>query len=122
MRVVQSFVFLYHMQTNTVQQHIGTAAHSFGKPLFYGAIALAGSAAIVYMFFIAGITSNIVARKAYEKDQKTVQSEISGLELSYLSKIQSLDEASALAVGLAHPKEVYFASRLSKVGFLTEAK
>ncbi len=109
------------MHTNTLQKHIGSATLSFGKPLFYGAVALAGVAVIVYMFFIASITSNIVARKAYEKDQKSLQSEISGLELSYLSKIQSLDESAALAVGLSHPKEVYFASRESKVGFLTEA-
>lgn len=110
------------MHTNILQKHIGSATLSFGKPLFYGAIALAGAAALVYMFFIAGITSHIVARKAYEKDQKNLQSEISALELSYLSKIQSLDEAAALAIGLSHPKEVYFASRESKVGFLTETK
>ena len=104
------------MRYTHIQQKIHVASLTLGKHIFYTSIAFSLLAGLIYMYFIASITSNIVARKAYEQDQKAVQSEISALELAYLTKIRNLDASQAETLGLGKPREVYFASKDTRVG------
>ena len=61
------------------------------------------------------MVSNIIARKGYEMDARSLSSEVGELELSYLAKSNNVDLALSYSLGFKEAKAT-FATRKT-VGF-----
>lgn len=66
---------------------------------------------IVYIYMIGSITFNIVARKSLENTEKILGSNISQLELTYLSSMNDINKTRAEGLGFQDAKSSIFATR-----------
>ena len=62
-------------------------------------LSLMGGLALLYVFILGTMVFNIVQRKALEKQALTLASEVSSLELSYLSVSGNIDVALSSSMG-----------------------
>lgn len=69
------------------------------------------SLSIVYVYMIGSITFNVVARKSLENTARVLGSNISELELTYLSNINDVNKARATTLGFVDTKSNIFATR-----------
>lgn len=69
------------------------------------------SLSIIYIYLIGSITFNIIARKSLENTYKILGSNISQLELTYLSNIGEINKAHAYSLGYVDTKSNIFATR-----------
>jgi hypothetical protein len=75
---------------------------------------LLGSFVIVFIFyayFIGSITFNVLARKTLENTTRSLSSNISKLELTYLDKINQINKDYALSKGFVEVNNNIFATR-----------
>lgn len=68
---------------------------------------------IVYIYIIGSITFNVVARKSLENTARTIGTNISDLELNYLSKMNNINKAHATSLGFVDTNSNIFAVRSS---------
>lgn len=80
---------------------------SLFKFLIGGLIVLA----IVYVYLIGSITFNVLARKSLENTVRVSSSNVSQLELAYLSGISEIDKDYALSMGFVDARNNIFATR-----------
>ena len=66
---------------------------------------------IVYIYMIGSITFNVVARKSLENTARSLGSDISQLELTYLNNINDVNKARATDLGFVDTKSNIFATR-----------
>jgi glycerol-3-phosphate acyltransferase PlsY len=66
---------------------------------------------IVYIYLIGSITFNVLARKSLEAQVRTLGSDVSELELSYLNSTNKIDKSYATSLGFVDVKDNIFASR-----------
>lgn len=66
---------------------------------------------VVYIYLIGSITFNVLARKSLEATVRTLGSEVSELELSYLNSTNKIDKGYAISLGFVDVKDNIFASR-----------
>ncbi len=66
---------------------------------------------ISYIYMIGSITFNIVARKSLENTAKSLGSNISQLELTYLNSMNDINKSRALSLGFQDAKSSIFATR-----------
>lgn len=67
---------------------------------------------VVYIYMIGSITFNVVARKSLDTTAKMLNSNISQLELTYLSEINNVNKAKATSLGFVDVgKSNIFATR-----------
>ncbi len=71
-----------------------------------------GALAFTYILLLGNMVINIVERKTLETNARTLTSEVSALELSYLSLSNKIDPALGLSLGFKE-QEVKFATRKS---------
>lgn len=76
-----------------------------------------GILAIVYVFVLGNMVSNIVARKGLEADARALSNEVNDLELAYLSMSNNVDLPLSYSLGFKETK-TNFATRKS-LGFLS---
>lgn len=74
-------------------------------------IALLISLSIVYIYMIGSITFNVVARRSLENTEKQIGSNISQLELTYLTRMNEVDKARAISLGYMETNKNIFAVR-----------
>ncbi len=73
----------------------------------------------VYLYFIATITFDVVARKTAENDLRGIRASVGQLELEYLSLNNTIDLAYAESLGFHEATNTYFAKRSGTVAFNT---
>ena len=66
---------------------------------------------IVYIYFIGSITFNVLARKTLEGTVRNLSSNISNLELTYLSSANKINKDFALSKGFVEINNNIFATR-----------
>ncbi len=66
---------------------------------------------IVYIYIIGSITFNIVARKSLENTSKMLNSNISNLELTYLTNMNDINITKATSLGYVEARSNIFALR-----------
>lgn len=66
---------------------------------------------VVYIYLIGSITFNVLARKSLESTVRTLGSEVSELELTYLNSTNKIDKNYATSLGFVDVKDNIFASR-----------
>lgn len=66
---------------------------------------------LVYIYMIGSITFNVVARRALENEARITGSNISQLELTYLSEMNNVNKARATSLGFVDTKTNIFAVR-----------
>ncbi len=66
---------------------------------------------VVYIYLIGSITFNVLARKSLESTVRTLGSEVSSLELTYLNSTNKIDKNYATSLGFVDVKDNIFASR-----------
>ncbi len=66
---------------------------------------------IFYIYMIGSITFNVVARKSLETTSRVLGSNISQLELSYLSNMNDINKLRASSLGFVDAKSNIFAMR-----------
>jgi hypothetical protein len=69
------------------------------------------SLCLVYIYMIGSITFNVVARKSLEKTAIELGSNISQLELTYLSNMNDVNKDRATSLGFVDTKSNIFAVR-----------
>lgn len=77
------------------------------KVLIAGLITLS----IMYVYFIGSITFNVLARKSLENTVRTLNSNISQLELAYLNNLNEIDKDYATSKGFIDARNNIFATR-----------
>jgi hypothetical protein len=75
-----------------------------------------GVLALVYVFVLCNMVSNIVVRKSMEAEARILSNEVGALELSYLSMSSNIDLNLASSMGFKESK-ITFATRKA-IGFL----
>jgi cell division protein FtsB len=66
---------------------------------------------VFYAYFIGSITFNVLARKTLENTTRSLSSNISKLELTYLDKINQINKDYALSKGFVEVNNNIFATR-----------
>jgi hypothetical protein len=66
---------------------------------------------IVYIYLIGSITFNVLARKTLETTSRSLSSNISKLELTYLDSANKINKDLALSMGYVEVNNNIFASR-----------
>lgn len=66
---------------------------------------------IFYVYMIGSITFDVVARKSLESTQRQIGSDISQLELTYLSNMNDINKLKASSLGFTDAKSNLFAIR-----------
>ena len=66
---------------------------------------------VVYIYMIGSITFNVVARKSLETTARSLGSNISNLELTYLSDIGQINKTRATELGFVDTNSNIFATR-----------
>ncbi len=66
---------------------------------------------IVYVYIIGTITFNVIARKSLENTAQILGSNISNLELTYLSDMNSINKSRATSLGFVDINSHIFATR-----------
>jgi len=66
---------------------------------------------VVYIYIIGSITFNVVARKSLETTARNLGSNISQLELTYLSDMNDVSKTRATALGFIDTNSNIFATR-----------
>lgn len=66
---------------------------------------------ITYLYLVGSTTFNILARKTLENTVRTLGSQVSQLELTYLNKTAEIDKNYALSKGFVDVHQSIFASR-----------
>lgn len=66
-----------------------------------------GFLALVYVFILGNMVSNIVARRSFETDARSLSNEVRELELSYLSISNNVDLAFSYSMGFKETKAVF---------------
>ena len=66
---------------------------------------------VVYICIIGSITFNVIARKSLENTERILGSNISNLELNYLSNINEINKTRAESLGFVDTKSNLFATR-----------
>ncbi len=66
---------------------------------------------IVYVYMIGSITFNVIARKSLENTSRLLGSNISQLELTYLSNMNDVNKARATSLGFIDTNSNIFATR-----------
>ncbi|OGJ11594.1 hypothetical protein A2467_02975 [Candidatus Nomurabacteria bacterium RIFOXYC2_FULL_36_8] len=69
------------------------------------------SLSIVYIYMIGSITFNVVARKSLDRTAQILNSNISDLELTYLSNMNNINRTLATNNGFVDSKSNIFAKR-----------
>ena len=69
------------------------------------------SLSIVYIYMIGSITFNVVARKSLDRTAQILNSNISDLELTYLSNMNNINRTLATNNGFVDTKSNIFAKR-----------
>ena len=66
---------------------------------------------IVYIYIIGSITFNVIARKSLENTSRMLGSNISQLELTYLSNMNEVNKNRATSLGFVDTNSNIFATR-----------
>ncbi len=66
---------------------------------------------VVYVYLIGSITFNVLARKSLENTARSLGSQVSELELTYLNTANKIDKNYALALGFVDVHDNIFATR-----------
>ena len=66
---------------------------------------------VIYIYFIGSITFNVLARKTLEGTVRNLSSNISNLELTYLSSANKINKDFALSKGFVEINNNIFATR-----------
>ncbi len=66
---------------------------------------------IMYVYFIGSITFNVLARKSLLNTVRTLSTNISQLELTYLNNLNEIDKDYASTKGFVDAKNNIFATR-----------
>jgi hypothetical protein len=69
------------------------------------------SLSVFYIYMIGSITFNVIARKSLENTQSKIGSNISQLELTYLSNMNDINKSRASSLGFVDSKSNIFATR-----------
>lgn len=69
------------------------------------------SLSVIYVYVIGSITFNVIARKSLENTQQALGSNISSLELTYLSNMNEINKTRATTLGFVDSKSNIFATR-----------
>ncbi len=69
------------------------------------------SLSIIYVYIIGSITFNVVARKSLESTARTLGSNISEMELTYLNNMNEVSKGYAATLGFVDAKSNIFATR-----------
>lgn len=82
------------------------------KVLFRVLVSSLIALSIVYIYIIGSITFNVVARKSLENTARNLGSNISQLELTYLSNMNNVNKALATSLGFEDVNSSIFAKRV----------
>ena len=63
--------------------------------------------AVLYVFLLGSMVYNIVERRSLEADARNISNEVRDLELTYLSKSNSIDLELSYSLGFAETKPKY---------------
>ena len=66
---------------------------------------------IIYIYIIGSITFNVIARKSLENTARSLGSNISQLELTYLNNINDINKTRAISLGFVDINSNIFATR-----------
>lgn len=69
------------------------------------------SLSVAYVYIIGSITFNVVARKSLENTARILGSNISNLELTYLSNMNDINKTRATELGFVDTNSNIFAKR-----------
>lgn len=70
-----------------------------GRRMLHFIIVSFGVLALFYIIILGNITFNIIERKSYEADARTLSNEVVDLELTYLQMSEKVDESLAKEMG-----------------------
>lgn len=66
---------------------------------------------VMYVYFVGSITFNVLARKSLENTVRSLSSNISNLELTYLENLNKINKDYATSKGFIDAKNNIFATR-----------
>jgi hypothetical protein len=92
--------------TNDIGQNINTQ-RAILRILVVGSVVLS----VVYFYLVGSITFNVIARKTLEANVLDLTSQVNGLEITYLSKVNEADKDYALSNGFVDAPQNIFATR-----------
>lgn len=103
--------------TNKIAQ-VKVGTHDGNKSALRTIIWLSVICALVYMYYIGSIVFNVIARKNVENENKAISSAIAETQVTYLSRIGSIDKSFAFAKGYEDPTSPSYVISKSTVGMV----
>ncbi len=96
-----------HTVALTTKQAVIT--QNFRKKVFYALVAGILALGMLYVYLVAATTMHIAERKDMQENIRTAHSDISVLEMEYLTLLDGIDLQRALDLGFSEAKNVQFA-------------
>lgn len=104
---------------------VGLINNNIERFLLHSILWSFGVLALLYMVFLANMVKNIIERRSFEAEARSLSTEVGKLELSYLSMSNNVDLVLSYSMGFKEVK-AKFATRkalslvpLSKTGTIT---
>ena len=95
---------------NTYIRGVSVINNNIEKLAFNIIIGSFGALALLYVLFLGNMVMNIVERRSFEAETSLLSSEVSNLELTYLSMSSKVDLALSYSLGFKETK-ANFATR-----------
>jgi len=95
---------------NMYVKNVNVINNDIEKRVFHIIIGSFGLLALLYVLFLGNMVMNIVERRSFEADARTLLNEVSDLELAYLSMSNNVDLALSYSLGFKEIK-ANFATR-----------
>lgn len=107
------------IKVKTYVNNVNVMNDDFNKRMFKNMLFTLGALALVYVFVVGSTIFNIVERKSLENQARTLSSEVSDLELTYLAMASKIDLEYSHSLGFKEAK-AKFATRksLGSLGFV----
>ncbi len=99
-------------QINMQVRGISIVHHNPDRLIFHTLLATLGLLALAYVIILGNMVFNIVERRALEEEARALASEVSDLELDYISRMSGVDLNFAYSLGYKEVKP-RFATRKS---------
>jgi len=117
-QIAQSINMSFGSMSNVINNEIAKTG-KIEKKIFYILIAILFILFMFYGYFVNQTIHNIVKRESMESEIKVINSNISELELKYLSIKNNLTLDYAYSIGFLEAKKINYISKKSEVNNLT---
>ena len=88
-----------NLELNTYKKNVGILSNNAEKYILNIALFSLGALALLYILFLGNMVKNIIDRRSFETEARSLSSEVQNLEVAYLSMSKDIDLALSYSMG-----------------------